>query len=201
MQDGPIVLQPANFNLGDANINTTAIRKTIHTKILKLGFKQICASIFTQLCPGYSNQPHAKLEHIRQTSIGPNGQPLTPTVVEYYQRMMNAVRSFATQQLYVISICDRFIQGLDKILLPSFCHLYPNHSTVHNLDRSIQQHTLPILKQHRPLRTNATKSKTLPVACLPARGSTLWLPGRLAHTSARMRRHSASTRMAKCASA
>jgi hypothetical protein len=118
LQDGPIALWLVDFNLGDANIDTTAIRKTIHTKILKLGFKQICASIFTHLCPGYSNQPHAVLEHIQQTSIGPDGQPVTATVAEYYQRMMNAVRPFATQQCYVISVCDRFIQRLNKIPAP-----------------------------------------------------------------------------------
>jgi hypothetical protein len=145
LQDGPITLRPTDFNLGDANINTTAIRETIHTKILKLGFKQICTSIFMQLRPGYSNQPHAMLEHIQQTSIGPNGQPVTATVMDYYQCMMNAVRPFATQQRYAISICNRFIWGLDKTLIPSFRHLYPNHSTVHNLDGTIQQCTLPII--------------------------------------------------------
>jgi hypothetical protein len=59
--------------------------------------------------------------------------------------MMNAVRPFAMQQCYAISICDRFIQGLDKTLLPSFPRLYPNHLTIHNLDGSIQQPTLPII--------------------------------------------------------
>jgi hypothetical protein len=86
-----------------ANINTTAIRYTIHTKILKLGFKQVCASIFTQLCLGYSDQPHAILEHICQTSAGPNGQPLTVTNIQYYQHMMNAARPIAKQQCYEIS--------------------------------------------------------------------------------------------------
>ncbi len=64
LQDGPIALHPANFNLGDANINTTAIMESVHVKIFMLVFKQICASIFAQLCPNYSDQPHAALEHI-----------------------------------------------------------------------------------------------------------------------------------------
>jgi hypothetical protein len=38
LQDGPIALRPANFNLGNANIDTNAIRKMIYTKIIKLGF-------------------------------------------------------------------------------------------------------------------------------------------------------------------
>jgi hypothetical protein len=64
LQDGPIALCPTNFKLGNANINTMAIMESIHAKILKLGFRQICTSIFAQLCPNYSNQPHAALEHI-----------------------------------------------------------------------------------------------------------------------------------------
>jgi hypothetical protein len=120
LQDGPIAFCPANFNLSNANIDTTAICERIHTKISKLGFNQICASIFVQLCPGYSNQPHAILEHIHQISTCPDGQPVTATVIEYYQRMMNVVRPFATQQRYAISVCNRFIQSLEKTLLPFF---------------------------------------------------------------------------------
>jgi hypothetical protein len=33
LQDGPIAVRPANFNLGNANIDTSAICKTIHAKI------------------------------------------------------------------------------------------------------------------------------------------------------------------------
>jgi hypothetical protein len=98
-----------------------------------------------QLCPSYSNQPHAVLEHICQTSIGPNGQLVTATVIKYYQRMINTVRPFATQQKYVISICERFIQDLEKKLLHSFKGLYTNHSTIHNLDGSYQRRTLPTI--------------------------------------------------------
>ena len=80
LQDGPIALCPVDFNLGDANINVGSICETIQAKILRLGFWQICASIFVQLCPGYSDQPHAVLEHIHQTSVGPDGQPVTTSV-------------------------------------------------------------------------------------------------------------------------
>ena len=94
LQDGPILLRPADFNLGEVNIESTTIRETIASKILSLGFRQICSSIFMQLCPGYSDQPYAVLEHIRQTTMGADGQPVTAAVVEYYQRMLNAVRPF-----------------------------------------------------------------------------------------------------------
>jgi hypothetical protein len=97
LQDGPIALCPANFNLGDANIDAITIHKTIHAKILCLRFKQICATIITQLCPGYSDQPHVVLKHIFQMSTGPDGKPVTPTVIEYYQHMLNAMHQFAMQ--------------------------------------------------------------------------------------------------------
>ena len=38
LQDGPITLCPADFNLGDANIDAASIRETIQAKILRLGF-------------------------------------------------------------------------------------------------------------------------------------------------------------------
>jgi hypothetical protein len=59
LHNGPITLSVADFNLAVANVDAKLICDTIQAKILKLGFKQICASIFQQLCPGYSDQPHA----------------------------------------------------------------------------------------------------------------------------------------------
>jgi hypothetical protein len=97
LQTVPITLGAASFNLTDAQIDDTTCIDLIHSKVLKLGLKQICKSIFQQLCPGYSDQPHAALEHICQTLIGPDGQTVTLTTIEYYQRMLNASRPFATQ--------------------------------------------------------------------------------------------------------
>jgi hypothetical protein len=111
--DGPITLSVADFNLAKANVDVETICDTIQAKILKLGFKQICASIFQQLIPGYSDQPHSALEHICQSAPGPDGQMVTASVIKYYQRMMNAARSFATKHTYAISVCDWFVQGLN----------------------------------------------------------------------------------------
>jgi hypothetical protein len=113
LRDGPITLSTADFNLAEANVDDKTIHETINAMILKLGFQQICASIFQQLCPGYSNQPHAAIEHIRQTAQGPDGQLVTALVIKYYQRMLNALRPFATEKTYAISVCNCFIQGLD----------------------------------------------------------------------------------------
>ncbi len=143
--DGLITLAAADFNLAEANVDGETIHDTIQTKILKLGFKQICASIFQQLCPGYSDQPHAALEHIRQLAPGPDGQMVTASVIEYYQCMMNAARPFATKHTYAISVCDRFIEGLDRRLVPCFRCMYQAHSTFHNLNGAYQRAQLPII--------------------------------------------------------
>ena len=145
LQDGPIALLPNDFNLSEANVDSAKIREDIHGKILKLGYKQICHAIFGQLCPGYSNQPHAALEHIDQTTRGPDGQLVTSSVVEFYQRLMAASRPFQAQRTYPISICDRFIQHLDRRLVPSFRRLYPQHSTPHPLDAAYQRQQLSVI--------------------------------------------------------
>ena len=83
LQGGPIALMPNDFNLSEANIDSTKIRDDIHGKLLKLGYKQICHAIFGQLCLGYSDQPHTALEHIHQSAPGPNYQLVTLLVVEF----------------------------------------------------------------------------------------------------------------------
>ena len=145
LQDRPILLSSADFNLGDANIDAVTIHKNIHAKILHLSFKQIAASIFVQLCPSHSNQPHAVLKHICQTSTVADGQPVTASVIKYNQRMMNAVRSFATQQHYAISVCDCYIQGLNPTLMPQFWKNYPQHLSAHDLSGAYQQCMLPVI--------------------------------------------------------
>jgi hypothetical protein len=145
LQDGPISLSPTDFNLGATNINAITVHENIHAKILHLGCKQIAASIFVQLCPSYSNQPHAVLEHIRQMLTGANGQPITASVIKYYQRMMNAVPPFATQWLYAISMCNCFIQGLECTLMPQFWKNHPQHSSAHNLSGAYQRRMLLVI--------------------------------------------------------
>jgi hypothetical protein len=145
LHDGPITLKAANFNLQDVQINDTSVLKTIQAKILKLCFKQICTYVFNQLCPGYSDQPHAAIEHIHQSAPGPDGQLITATTIEYYQRMLNTERAFATQHTYAVSVCDKFIQGLDGHILGLFRCYYPNHSTVHDLNGAYQRSQLPII--------------------------------------------------------
>jgi hypothetical protein len=109
LQRGPISLSRADFNLQEANTDSTTIKEQLINKILVLGYNSICASVFAILCPGYSDQPHAVLDHIRQASAGPDGQLIVVSVHEFVQCVINALRPFAVQKTLPISICNHII--------------------------------------------------------------------------------------------
>jgi hypothetical protein len=62
-QDGPVNLQPARFNLSSTRFDSTELRSEIKAKILRLSFLTVCNALFIKLCPGYSSQPHAAINH------------------------------------------------------------------------------------------------------------------------------------------
>jgi hypothetical protein len=84
-------------------------------------------------------------EHIRQSVLGPNGQLVIATTIEYYQQMLNTARPFATQPTYAVSLCNKFIQGLDHRILGLFCWFYPQHSNVHDLTSAYQCNQLAFI--------------------------------------------------------
>jgi hypothetical protein len=138
LQRGPITLSGANFNLQEANTDSTIIKDQLINKILLLGFDSICALVFTILCPGYSDQPHAILDHIRQASPRPDGQMIIVSIHEFIQCIINVSCPFAAQKTLPISICNHIIQNLDCRIIPSFHKLYPDHATLHDLDGAFQ---------------------------------------------------------------
>jgi hypothetical protein len=72
-QDAPVLLKASDFNLQTANTDGTDISHNINRKILKVAWHQICASVFTEICTGYTNQLQAALNHIKQCYINSNG--------------------------------------------------------------------------------------------------------------------------------
>jgi hypothetical protein len=69
LQDGPHDLQLANFNLTMARTDGTALQSEIEGKILRLAFATVCNTLFLKLCPGYSNQPYAVLDHTARYTL------------------------------------------------------------------------------------------------------------------------------------
>jgi hypothetical protein len=84
-QDGLVNLQPACFNLSLARTDSTELRSEIKAKILRLSFSIVCNALFLKLCPGYSSQPHAAIDHIRQMHTDRDGNQVASTVQAYFQ--------------------------------------------------------------------------------------------------------------------
>jgi len=96
LQDGPVELQATSFGATSARTDSFAIRADIQEKILRLAAVPICQMMFTELCPGYSNQPHAALDHISRVHSDKDGNAVSSSVQAYYQQLMSASRPFSS---------------------------------------------------------------------------------------------------------
>jgi hypothetical protein len=65
LQDGPINLLHPKFNLTSAKTDSIAIEAQISSKIICLTTPLVLDSLFNQLCPSYSKEPHAALNLVR----------------------------------------------------------------------------------------------------------------------------------------
>ncbi len=84
LQDGPMDLLRPDFNLTSTKTDSTTIASEISSKIIRLATPSILDHLFNQLCPGYSKESHAALDHIRQTYNDATGNTIFSSVYEYY---------------------------------------------------------------------------------------------------------------------
>jgi hypothetical protein len=103
--------------------------------------------MFTKLCPGYSNRPHAALDHIRQVHSNKDSNKVSSLVQAYYQQLLNASHPFLSQREYPVSACAHFNNGLDPRLLTGFHRNFPNHSVVQPLNAAHQREVLQEMLQ------------------------------------------------------
>jgi hypothetical protein len=142
LQDGPLDLQPAAFGLTSACANGIVLRTAVDNKIMKLAYLTICKTLFIELCPDYSDQPHVALNLIKQVSVDHDGNQVVASVYTYHTRLMNAARPFTTEIFYPISLCTKFMEGMDPRLFAGFRRNFPTHSTVEMLHADIQRKKL-----------------------------------------------------------
>jgi hypothetical protein len=90
LQDGPINLLCPKFNLTLAKTDLTMIKAEINSKIIRLATPLVLNSLFNQLCPGYSKEPHAALDHVRQTYDNANGNTVFLSMYEYSTQILAA---------------------------------------------------------------------------------------------------------------
>jgi hypothetical protein len=109
---------------------------------LKLIYPTICNTLSLELCPGYSNQPHAILDRILQVHCNHDGNQVVSTVQAYFQQVMNASRPFSSSRESPISICQKFQDGLDPRYTVGFCRFFPDYSVIQALASTHQRKTL-----------------------------------------------------------
>ncbi len=127
-QDSPVLLRASDFNLQAANTDSNDVNLDTDRKILKLAWHQICASVFTEICTGYTNQPQAALDHIKQCYVTGDGNHVCISVYAYYQRMMSAMRPFAGDERFPKSVCNALIDGMASRLLHILKKYYADHA-------------------------------------------------------------------------
>jgi hypothetical protein len=64
LQDGPINLLCPKSNLTAVKTDSTIIKANINMKVIRLAAPSVIDHLLNQLCPGYSKEPHAALNHI-----------------------------------------------------------------------------------------------------------------------------------------
>jgi hypothetical protein len=128
LQNGPINLLCPNFNLTSAKTDSTTIEAEIRSKIVKLATPSVLDHPFNQLCPGYSKEPHAALDHLRQTYKDTSGNTIFMSASDYCTQILAASRPFIDKEELPVSICQAFMDGLDSCLLTSFHTRFPDYS-------------------------------------------------------------------------
>ena len=118
------------------------LRALVDNKIMKSSYLTIYKTLFTKLFPDYIDQSHAALDLIKQVSFDREGNQVVASVYAYCTRLMNPARPFTAEQVYPISLCAKFMEGMDPRLIPGFRRNFPTHSTVVMLRADIQRKKL-----------------------------------------------------------
>jgi hypothetical protein len=112
LQDGLINLLCPDLNLTSTKTDSTAIQAEINSKITRLATPSILNHLFNQLCLGYSKEPYAALDHIRQTYEDANGNTTYLSLYNYITQILAASQPFMDQEILLVSICQAFMDGL-----------------------------------------------------------------------------------------
>jgi hypothetical protein len=83
-QDGLADLQPSKFNLSSARTDSSEMRSDNEGRIIRLASATVWHTMFLELRPGYSMQPHAAIEHICQVHTDRDGNQVVSTVQAYF---------------------------------------------------------------------------------------------------------------------
>jgi hypothetical protein len=102
-----------------------------------MSYLMVCNALFLDLCPEYSSQPHAAIDHIHQIHSDRDGNLVASTVQAYFQQLMGAARPFSNQRNFSMSVCAWFQEGLDPCLQTGLRWYFPQHSVVQLLNATL----------------------------------------------------------------
>jgi hypothetical protein len=142
LQDGPINLLCPKFNLTAAKAYSTIIEAEINRKVIRLATPSVIDHLFNQLCLGYSKEPHAALNHIRQMYNDSNCNTVFSSVFEFYTQILAASCPIINQEVLPISVCQAFMDGLDSHLLAGFCTYFLDFNKSQELTATHQRKVL-----------------------------------------------------------
>ena len=128
LQDRPINLLRTDFNLTSAKTDLSNIKAEISSKIIHLASCSVLDTLFNQLCPGYSKEPHAALNHVWQTYNNQNGNTVFSSISNYCTQILATSCLFIDMQVLLVSVCQASIDNLDDCLMPGFCTHFSNYS-------------------------------------------------------------------------
>jgi hypothetical protein len=147
LQDGPIDLLCPNFNLMAAKTDSTIIKAKINMKVICLATPSVIDHLFNWLCPGYSKEPHAALNHIRQMYNDSNSNTVFSSVFEYYTQILATSCLFINQEVLPIRVCQAFMDGLDSCLLAGFRTYFPDYRKLQERTATHQRKVLQAILQ------------------------------------------------------
>ena len=126
-QDGPYDLLAPSFNLSSCRTDSTAVYGELKSLVVHLASDTIHQTMFMELVPGYSIEPHNILEHIWQCYVDVEGNTVKLGDQVYYSTFLNAIRSFYDLEEYPIDLAGIFQDHIDPTLKNDFRVHYPNY--------------------------------------------------------------------------
>ena len=154
----PCNLLQSNWNVTDCQIDTTDINQEIDKMIIKLAVESVEDCVFRQLCPGYTNKPHAAVEHIKQVSYDADGVASVLSIWEFHNRLTEAHRPFAQNAEHPVSMCNIFIDGMEHKIRSAFNELYPDNNEPHDRNGRVQRAKMQIILQQATIAEQKVKT-------------------------------------------
>jgi hypothetical protein len=168
-QDGPFNLLAPSFNLTSCCTDSTAVYGELKLLVVRLASDTIHQTMFMELVPGYSIEPHNVLEHIWQSYVNADGTTVQLGAQVYYSTFLNAIRSFYDLEEYPIDLAGIFKDHIDPLLRNGFCAHYPNYGQTRTR-AALRQQSILVDMLNALIKAENDLSNIRDIVCVEQRG-------------------------------